>query len=74
MAASFRPASRLFVDPMTGRTGGSDPLRHVELRFPTLEQAIRYAKRHALTYRIGGMVIESRTRLKMKEPLHEQAA
>ena len=27
----FRPRSRPFVDPLTGWTGGSDPLAHLEL-------------------------------------------
>jgi hypothetical protein len=70
----FDPQSRLFVDPLTGWTGGSDPLRHVELGFATLEQAIRYAERHALPYRIDGAMLRRPTQSKTKEALHEQAA
>lgn len=70
----FDPQSRLFVDPLTGWTGGSDPLRHVELRFATLEQAIHYAERHALPYRIGGTMLGRPTQTGTKEALDEQAA
>jgi len=69
----FDPQSRLFVDPLTGWTGGSDPLRHVELSFATLEQAIRYAERHALPYRINGAMLGSPAPSR-KEALHEHAA
>ena len=30
-------------DPLTGWTGGTDPLAHVELRFPTRAAAVRFA-------------------------------
>ena len=33
-----------------GWTGGDDPLTQVELRFPTLESAVAYARRQGLTY------------------------
>ena len=70
----FDPQSRLLVDALTGWTGASDPLRHVKLRFPTLEQAIRYAERHALPYRVDGTLLGQPTRSRTKEGLHEQAA
>jgi len=70
----FDPKSRLFVDPLTGWTGGSDALRHVELSFATLEQAIRYAERHALPYRVDGRMLRQPTGFRKKEALHEQAA
>jgi hypothetical protein len=70
----FDPQSRLFVDPLTGWTGGSDPLRHAELGFAALEQAIRYAERHALPYRIDGRMLAQPTRSTTKEALHEHAA
>ena len=70
----FDPQSRLFVDPLTGWTGGSDPLRHVELSFATLEQAIRYAERHALPHRINGTMLGQPTPIIVKEALHEYAA
>ncbi|HEV2078879.1 MAG TPA: NADH dehydrogenase ubiquinone Fe-S protein 4 [Allosphingosinicella sp.] len=70
----FDPQSRLFVDPLTGWTGGSDALRHVELSFATLEQAIRYSERHALPYRISAAMLGGPALPQVKEALHEQAA
>lgn len=46
----FRPRSAFHVDPLTGWTGGSDPLRHVELAFPSREAAIAYARRQGLAF------------------------
>lgn len=48
----FLPRFRLFVDPLTGWTGGEDTLRQVELRFPTREAAIRYAKRYGIHFEV----------------------
>jgi hypothetical protein len=39
-----------FIEPFMGYTGGTDTLIQVELEFPTLEAAIRYAERQSLTY------------------------
>ncbi|CAM5613859.1 MULTISPECIES: ETC complex I subunit [Alphaproteobacteria] len=39
-----------FIEPLMGWTGGDDPLTQVELRFPTLESAVAYARRQGLTY------------------------
>lgn len=38
------------IEPLMGYTGGDDTLTQVELSFPTLESAIRYAERQGLTY------------------------
>lgn len=38
------------IEPLMGYTGGDDTLNQVELSFPTLESAIRYAERQGLTY------------------------
>ncbi|WP_454883337.1 NADH dehydrogenase ubiquinone Fe-S protein 4 [Sphingomonas oryzagri] len=38
----FAERARPFVDPLTGWTGGCDPLAHVELRFSSLAAAERY--------------------------------
>jgi hypothetical protein len=40
------------ADPLTGWSGGLDPLAHVELRFPTREAAIRYAERQGISYEV----------------------
>jgi hypothetical protein len=39
-----------FIEPLMGWTGDRDPLAQVELHFPTLQSAIRYARRQGLTY------------------------
>lgn len=49
---SFPRRSRQFHDPLTGWIGGTDPLAHVELSFPSLEAAIRYAEREGLAYEV----------------------
>jgi hypothetical protein len=43
-----------FIEPLMGWTGGDDTLPQVELEFPTLEAAIRYAERQGLAYRVRG--------------------
>lgn len=40
----------VFIEPLMGYTGGDDTLTQVELSFPTLKSAIRYAERQGLTY------------------------
>jgi ETC complex I subunit-like protein len=46
----FEPRTRPFIEPLMGWTGGSDPLAHVRLRFPTREAAIAYARRQGLSF------------------------
>lgn len=46
----FERRSPPFIDPLTGWTGGRDPLAQLELTFPTLESAIAYARRQGLRY------------------------
>ncbi len=48
----FAERSAPFVDPLTGWTGGSDPLAHVELRFPNLAAAERYCRTQQLGFEI----------------------
>ncbi|AGB45194.1 ETC complex I subunit conserved region [Mesorhizobium australicum WSM2073] len=38
------------IEPLMGYTSGDDTLAQIELGFPTLESAIRYAERQGLTY------------------------
>jgi len=40
------------VDPLTGWTAGSDPLPQIDLRFPDLVSAVRYAERHDLVHEV----------------------
>jgi len=39
-----------FIEPLMGYTGGGDTLTQLELSFPTLDSAIRYAERQGLAY------------------------
>nr|WP_245481881.1 NADH dehydrogenase ubiquinone Fe-S protein 4 [Mesorhizobium sp. M7A.F.Ce.TU.012.03.2.1] len=46
----FEPRTAPFIEPLMGYTGGRDTLTQVQLDFPTLEAAIRYAKRQGLNH------------------------
>ena len=41
-----------FVDPLTGWTGGSDPLAHVSLNFLSRSAAIAYCERNGLRFEV----------------------
>lgn len=46
----FEPRTAPFIEPLMGYTGGADTLTQVELSFPTLQSAVRYAERQGLRY------------------------
>ena len=46
----FERRAAPFVEPFMGYTGGGDTLTDIELEFPTLDSAIRYAERQDLNY------------------------
>ncbi|ACE90314.1 NADH dehydrogenase ubiquinone Fe-S protein [Rhizobium phaseoli] len=46
----FERCSAPFIEPLLGYTGSGETLVQVELKFPTLESAIRYAERQGLDY------------------------
>jgi len=46
----FERRSPPFIEPLMGHTGSDDTLVQVELEFPTLDSAMRYADRQGLTY------------------------
>lgn len=46
----FERRTAPFIEPLMGYTGSDDTLTQVELSFPTLRSAIRYAERQGLTY------------------------
>jgi hypothetical protein len=48
----FEPESAREVDPLMGWTSSSDMLAEVKLSFDTKEQAVAYAKKMGLAYRI----------------------
>ncbi|NIJ35276.1 NADH dehydrogenase ubiquinone Fe-S protein 4 [Sphingomonas oligoaromativorans] len=48
----FRTQTGPSVDPLTGWTGGSDPLAQVILRFPSFEAADRYCRVQHLNFEV----------------------
>ena len=48
----FERRTAPFIEPLMGYTGGDDTLTQVELSFPTLHSAVRYAERNGLTYHV----------------------
>jgi hypothetical protein len=48
----FRERYRWFVDPLTGWTGGCDPLAHLTLEFPSRETAESYCLRQGLPFEV----------------------
>lgn len=59
----FAPRWRPVADPLTGWTGGGDPLETIELRFPNLEAAANYCQRQGLRFSVHGATRRQR-------PLH----
>lgn len=51
---TFRGRGQRFIDPIMGWTGTDDPLAGLELQFPTLEAAIRYAHRQGFDFAADG--------------------
>lgn len=52
----FEPRRAPFIEPLMGWTGSDDTLTQVELSFPTLDSAVRYAERQGLAYVVEGNV------------------
>ncbi|MBB5755217.1 hypothetical protein GGQ63_004318 [Prosthecomicrobium pneumaticum] len=52
----FEPRRAPFIEPLMGWTGSDDTLTQVELSFPTLDSAVRYAERQGLNYVVEGDV------------------
>lgn len=65
----FERRTAPFIEPLMGYTGGKDTLIQVELSFPTLEAAIRYAERQGLRYVVQGARSPSRG-----DTAHEQGS
>jgi hypothetical protein len=47
---SFERRGAPFAEPLMGWTGSDDMMSEVELEFPTLDSATRYAERQGLPY------------------------
>ncbi|WP_347270249.1 NADH dehydrogenase ubiquinone Fe-S protein 4 [Rhizorhabdus histidinilytica] len=73
----FQRRTAPFIEPLMGYTGGDDTLTQIELSFPTLESAIRYAERQRLTYVVqrpaGGIGDSSSRRVDEKSPRAERS-
>jgi hypothetical protein len=48
----YEPATRRTPDPLMGWSSAQDTLNEVHMRFPTLDEAVAFAKKHALDYTI----------------------
>ena len=48
----FEPEAPLKIDPLMGYTSSADPKRQVHLSFPTKEDAIAYAEKNGIPYRV----------------------
>ena len=48
----FEPTDALKVDPLMGWSGSQDTLRQLKMRFPNKEDAVSYARRKGLTFRV----------------------
>ncbi len=57
----FEPRSAPFIEPLMGWTGSNDTLTQVELSFPTLDSAVRYAERQGLAYVVEGNAERAQT-------------
>lgn len=49
----FEPQSPLFIEPLMGWTGSTDPMRQVRLTFPDRESAVRFAERQGYAYTVS---------------------
>jgi hypothetical protein len=61
----FERESPREIDPLMGWTSSSDMKSQITLRFPTKEEAIAYAKRNGLAYRIMEPKLETASRRTM---------
>ena len=48
----YEPSERREVDPLVGWVGSGDTLSQLRLRFDTKEEAIAYAERESLDYKV----------------------
>ena len=49
----FEPSTPKEIDPLMGWTGSADTRRQLLLHFATCDEAIAYAKRRGLSYRVA---------------------
>lgn len=70
----FERATSPFIEPLMGYTGGRETLNQVELNFPTLEAAVRYAARQGLRYVVQSASPESRAEVGSRQASGEKQA
>ncbi|MER9644924.1 MULTISPECIES: NADH dehydrogenase ubiquinone Fe-S protein 4 [unclassified Mesorhizobium] len=70
----FEPRTAPFIEPLMGYTGGRDTLTQLELNFPTLEAAIRYAERQGLNYVLQAAPPASQAKVRSQHVLEEKQA
>lgn len=49
---AFEPAARPIIDPLMGWVGSTDTRRQVRLTFESADEAIAFARRNGLSYRL----------------------
>lgn len=70
----FERRTAPFIEPLMGYTGGRDTLTQVELNFPTLEAAIRYAERQGLNYVVQAAPPASQAKIRSQHVSQEKQA
>ena len=48
----FEPTAPKVTDPLMGWTGSADTLEQVRLRFASRDEAVAFAEKHGLAYRV----------------------
>ncbi len=48
----YEPVAPKFIDPLMGWTGSVDTRNQIKLRFETRDEAVAYAERKGLSYRV----------------------
>jgi len=48
----FKPTGKGEIDPLTGTLRSTDMRAQLDLKFPTLEEAVAYAKAHNIPHRV----------------------
>ena len=48
----YEPATRRDPDPLMGWSSAQDTLNEVQMRFPTLDEAVAFAEKHRLQYTV----------------------
>ncbi len=63
----FVPETPLKIDPLMGYTSSSDTRRQVQLNFPTKEEAIAYAERNGIPFRVEEAKVPKRRQVSYAE-------